>query len=189
MPLEKRTRSRIFAALNLLGELAKQENVDLELCVCGGSAMLLAFGSRETTKDADAIVRPSEAANRLAKQVAEQLTRHESWLNDDVKLFLSDSGTFGPLQIQGLEAAAQRHLKIVRASASYLLAMKCLACRPGLPGYPGDMKDIQFLITKMNIRTCLLSNRNELKNDLRKASFAMPSWPPPQITFRARMAF
>ncbi len=43
-------------------------------------------------------------------------------------------------------------LKITRPSASYLLAMKCLACRTGLPGYPGDIEDIRFLIKKMDIR-------------------------------------
>ena len=57
------------------------------------------------------------------------------------------------LQIEELEAAAKRRLKITRASASYLLAMKCLACRPELPGYRGDVDDIRFLIRKMDIRT------------------------------------
>jgi hypothetical protein len=153
MPLENLTRARIIAALNLLGLRAKQEGVELELCIYGGSAMMLAYSSRETTKDVDAIVRPSEVALRLAKDVAQQLGLHESWLNDDVKQFVSDAGTFAPLQIEEFEDAASRHLKITRPSASYLLAMKCLACRSGLPGYPGDIEDIRFLIRKMEIRT------------------------------------
>ena len=115
--------------------------------------MMLAYSSRETTKDVDAIVRPSEVALRLAQDVAQQLGLHESWLNDDVKQFVSDAGTFAPLQIEELEDAARRHLKITRPSASYLLAMKCLACRSGLPGYPGDIEDIRFLIRKMEIRS------------------------------------
>ena len=153
MPLENLTRARIVEALNLLGQRAEQEKIDLELCIYGGSAMMLAYGSRERTKDVDAIVRPSEVAQRLARNVAEQLGLHESWLNDDVKQFISDSGTFAPLQIEGLEEAARRHLRITRPSASYLLAMKCLACRSGLPGYAGDVEDIRFLIQKMNIHT------------------------------------
>jgi len=85
--------------------------------------------------------------------VAQQLGPHESWLNDDVKQFVSDAGTFAPLQIEELEDAARRHLKITRPSASYLLAMKCLACRSALPGYPGDIEDLRFLIRKMEIRS------------------------------------
>src|SRR6266545_4183391 len=111
------------------------------------------FATRLLAKDVDAIVRPSEVAFRLAHDVAQQLGLHESWLNDDVKRFVSDAGTFAPLRIEELEDAARRHLKITRPSASYLLAMKCLACRSGLPGYPGDIEDIRFLIRKMEIWT------------------------------------
>ena len=140
-------------ALNLLGELAEQEGVQLEMCLYGGSALLLAYGSRESSKDIDAIMRPSEVGKRLAKAVADRLELHEEWLNDDVKRFVSDLGTFAPLQIEELEAAAKRQLKITRASANYLLAMKCLACRLPMPGYPGDIEDIKFLIHKMGLRT------------------------------------
>ena len=114
MPLENLTRARIITALNLLGLRAQQEGVELELCIYGGSAMMLAYSSRETTKDVDAIVRPSEVALRLAQDVAQQLGLHESWLNDDVKQFVSDAGTFAPLQIEELEDAARRHLKITQ---------------------------------------------------------------------------
>jgi len=153
VPIKNLTRERIIEALSLLGQKAAQANVDLEMCIYGGSAMVLAYVSRESTKDIDAIMKPSDVAFRLSKEVAQQLGLHESWLNDDVKRFVSDLGTFAPLEIAELEGAAKQHLKITRASASYLLAMKCLACRPALPGYAGDIEDITFLITKMGIRT------------------------------------
>ena len=73
MPLEKLTRARLVEALNLLGQLAEQEGVTLELCLYGGAAMML--------------------------------------------------------------------------------AMKCLSCRPELPGNRGDVSDIRFLIGKMGIRS------------------------------------
>src|SRR5258707_3470487 len=112
MPLEKLTRARIVQALNLLGELAEQEQVTLELCIYGGSAMMLAYGSRTTTKDVDAMMRPTEAAQRLSKRVAERLNLHEGWLNNDVRQFVSDAGTFAPLEIEELEGAARQHLRI-----------------------------------------------------------------------------
>src|ERR1051326_490684 len=103
MPLEKLTRERIVQALNGLGEYAEREQVELELCIYGGNAMILAYGSRETTKDVDAIVQPSEIGQRLAKEVAQDLGLDESWLNDDVRKFVSWEGTFAPLQIEELE--------------------------------------------------------------------------------------
>jgi hypothetical protein len=153
MPLEKLTRERMVEALSLLGQKAAEVNVDLEMCIYGGSAMLLAYKSRESTKDVDAIIKPSDVALRLAKDVANHLGLHESWSNDDVKRFVSDTGTFAPLQIAELESAAKQHFKIARPSASYPLAMKCLACRSALPGYSGDVEDIRFLVSKMGIRT------------------------------------
>src|SRR6266850_3762123 len=94
MPLEQLTRERVVEALSLLGRKAAEANVELEMCIYGGSAMMLAYDSRESTKDEDAIVKPSDIALRLAKEVANQLGLHESWLNDDVKRFVSDLGDF-----------------------------------------------------------------------------------------------
>ena len=127
MPLEKLTHARVIEALNLLGELAEQEQVMLELCIYGGSAMMLAYGAREVTKDVDVVAKPADVAERLSRRVAEQLGLTEAWLNSDVRRFVSNQGTFAPLEIQDLEVTAKRRLKITRPSASYLLAMKCLA--------------------------------------------------------------
>ena len=151
--MEKLTRARLIEGLNLLGELAEQEQVTLELCIYGGSAMMLAYSARETTKDINVIAKPAEVAFRLARLVAERLHLHESWMNNDVRRFIAEEGTFAPLEIQELEAAAKRRLKITRPSAGYLLAMKCLANRSALPGYPGDSADIRFLIRKMGLHT------------------------------------
>src|SRR5439155_17576826 len=137
--------------LNLLGELAEQEDVTLELCIYGGSAMILAYAARETTKDVDVIAKPTDVVERLSRRVAERMGLAEGWLNNDVRRFVSDQGTYAPLEIEELETAAKRRLKITRPSASYLLAMKCLAGRPPLPGYPGDIQDIGFLVRKMGI--------------------------------------
>lgn len=153
MPLEKLTRARIVEALNLLGQLAEAESVTLELCLYGGAAMMLAYGAREGTKDVDVIARPAEVTLGLARRVAEQLHLDETWLNDEVRRFLSLDGSYAPLDVKGLEGAARRRLKITRPSASYLLAMKCLAGRAALPGQQGDLADIRFLVRKMGLRT------------------------------------
>jgi hypothetical protein len=153
VPAEKLTRARVIEALNLLGTLASEENLTLELCIYGGSAMMLAYGARDATKDVDVIAKPSEDAHRLALRVAERLGLQPDWLNDDVRRYTSIDGTFAPMQIQELETTAKQRLKITRPSASYLLAMKCLAGRSPLPGFAGDLDDIKFLVKKMGIRT------------------------------------
>jgi hypothetical protein len=153
MPLERLTRDRLIEALNLLGTLAEQEDVTLELCIYGGGAMMLAYSAREATKDLDVLAKPSATALRLSGIVAQRLGLDEGWLNSDVSQFVSIDGTYAPLEIEGLEAAARKRLKITRPAASYLLAMKCLAGRSALPGYAGDVGDIRFLIRKMGIRS------------------------------------
>ena len=153
MPVEKLTRARVVEALNLLGKLAAEENLTLELCIYGGSAMMLAYGARDATKDVDVIATPSEAAHRLAERVAERLQLQQDWLSDDVRRYTSIDGTFAPLEIQELEVTARQRLKITRPSASYLLAMKCFAGRSALPGFAGDIDDIKFLVKKMGIKT------------------------------------
>lgn len=147
------TRARIVEALNLLGLLAEQEQLTLELCIDGGSAMMLAYAAREATKDVDVTAKPAEAVIRLARTVGERLGLDENWLNNDVRQFTSIEGRFAPLLVQDLEETAKARLKITRPSASYLLAMKCVAGRSSLPGQTGDMEDIEFLVRKMGLRS------------------------------------
>jgi hypothetical protein len=153
MPRLRLTRKQIVEGLNLLGHLAGEENVVLEICIYGGAAMMLAYNARETTFDVDALVRPREVGERLLLRVAQQLGLPDDWLNDGVAKFTSIMGTYAPLRVQELEGKAARHLRITRASAAYLLAMKCLAFRPRLGPRTGDLGDVEFLIRKMGLRT------------------------------------
>lgn len=113
----------------------------------GGAVFTLVYGSRDSTKDVDAVVRQSVIGKVLAAKVSAELGLPDDWLNDDVKQFLA-------------EKEAKRHLpageygegiRIAVPTAAYLLAMKLRACRPPLPGYAGDHGDILFLVQKMGI--------------------------------------
>lgn len=148
MPYKSLTKADILRALNRLGELAHANGLTLEVALYGGAVFTVVYGSRESTKDVDAIVRPSEIAKKLASQVAREQDLPEDWLSDDVRLFLAAkedkrrlaSEEFGP----GLTVSVP--------TAAYLLAMKVHACRPALPGYAGDQEDILFLVRKMGIK-------------------------------------
>jgi len=141
------TKEVVTHALRRLGELAADAGFELELCIYGGALMMLAYDARAMTKDVDAVILPSREGLALAAQVGLELGLPENWLNDDVKAFLAPAGQTRPLpwDMPGIMLTAP--------TASYLLAMKALACRAPLPGYQGDLDDLRFLIRKLSIRS------------------------------------
>lgn len=149
MPYESLNRNRIIQALRRLGELAHQEKVTLEISLYRGAVFTLVYGSRDATKDVDAVVRPIEIGKALAAKVATELDLPDDWLNDDVKQFLAEKEA----KRSAPETDFGEGIRIVVPTAAYLLAMKLRACRPPLPGYSGDYRDIQFLVQKMGIRS------------------------------------
>lgn len=144
MPYEVLTKIRITAALRRLAELAQAEGLTLELALYGGAVFTLVYGSRDATKDVDALVRPTLEAQRLAAVVAREQELPADWLNDQVKQFLSPKEEKRPLR--GDEFGPG--LRVSVPTAAYLLALKLRACRPRLPGYGGDEDDILFLLRK-----------------------------------------
>ncbi|MBW2447337.1 MAG: hypothetical protein JRG83_15575 [Deltaproteobacteria bacterium] len=138
--LSKRDLERLLEALN--EELAT-EGVKATLSLTGGTVMCLAFDARATTTNIDALFQPSVKVLDAALRVAAREGLSEHWLNDDVKAYVSDRGTFEPFR-------ELSHLKILRASAKYMLAMKCLALRTG-EGYQ-DEEDIRYLLRHLSVR-------------------------------------
>ena len=128
-----------------MGELAIQEGTKLEVCIYGGAVMLLAYHSREITKDVDAVIQPSGLGRKLAHQVGEELGLPETWLNDDVKQFVAPTERTRPLPWDAPGIA------LTAPTAGYLLAMKALACRQPLPGFQGDFDDLRFLVRKIGV--------------------------------------
>ncbi|OIQ98781.1 hypothetical protein GALL_191470 [mine drainage metagenome] len=149
MPYESLSRNRITQALRRLGELARQQNVTLELSLYGGAVFTLVYGSRDATKDVDAVCRPEEIGRKLAAKVAAELGLPDDWLNDDVRQFLAEKEAKRRLPHDDFGEG----LRVVVPTAAYLLAMKLRACRPPLPGYAGDYGDIRFMIRKMGIKS------------------------------------
>lgn len=147
MPYENLNRIQITQALRRLGELALEQKVALEVSLYGGAVFTLVYGSRDATKDVDAVVRPSEIAEKLAVKVAKELSLPEDWLNDQVKQFLAEKEA----KRQLTEVDLGEGLRVSVPTAAYLLAMKLRAARPPLPGYAGDRGDIRFLVKKMKI--------------------------------------
>src|SRR5258708_17738622 len=114
----------IWMALVRLSDELGVHGVRGELNVVRGTAMVLAFNARNSTKDVDAIFKPSPEMRAAAAVVAEDLALPSDWLNDAAKGFLSPSGDF-----KGIEALDLPNLRVQAPTPEYMLAMKFLAAR------------------------------------------------------------
>ena len=141
------TRAEILDALQEVNDLLRQKEIRGEICVFGGTAMILAFDARESTRDVDAVFRPAHEIREAALRVSQTKGLEEHWLNDGVKGFLSSEGEF-----QSLDHLPDfSHLQIIAPAPQYLLAMKCMAART--PGYEtsGDKNDVKFLVNYLGL--------------------------------------
>jgi len=128
------SRETILAAMTQLCDELGSRGVMGELNVVGGTAMVLAFNARESTKDVDGIFEPSSEVRAAAAVVAESLSLAANWLD------------FDPIAAIDLP-----NLRVQAPTAEYVLAMKVLAARAGVGGEHGDAKDIAFLIRLLGI--------------------------------------
>jgi hypothetical protein len=116
-------RRELLEALRELDEELKILNVRGEVFIVGGAAMAIAYDTRRTTADVDAVFVPSSEVRKAASRVAERLNLEPDWLNDGAKAFLpgEDENQIGVYEGQ--------HLSVAAASPQYLLAMKLMASR------------------------------------------------------------
>ena len=143
------TREEILGALRILSDKLGQNGVTGEVCLFGGTGMVLAFTARLTTKDVDALFQPTQLIRELAQKIGEEQHLPAGWLNDGVKGFVSarHETTAGNLP-------QFPHLRLTMPVPEYLLAMKCMAARiGGITDEPSDVADIVFLIRHLKLKS------------------------------------
>lgn len=135
-------RTEIVTALTVLGEELSARGVQGELYVVGGAAIALAYDSRRSTRDIDAVFEPKTVVYEAAAEVAGRLGLPPGWLNDAVKGFLAgDDPQAAPvLEVPGLRCLA--------ASPRVLLALKVSAHRVG-----EDEDDVRLLARELGLTT------------------------------------
>lgn len=138
------SKEQIISAFSALNEKLMTKEIIGEICVFGGAAMVLAFDARQSTRDVDGIFVPKGAMIDAISDVADEFKLRPDWLNDGVKGFVSESGD---LTDEGMPQFS--HLRIMRPSSAYLLAMKCLASRVGGYDTAGDEEDVLTLIKQL----------------------------------------
>ena len=143
------TRDAILRALGSLSAELGSRGVTGELCLFGGTVMVLAFTARLSTKDVEALFQPTPLIRDLARRIGEEQCLPADWLNDGVKGYVSSrhETTAGNLP-------QFPHLRLTMPVPEYLLAMKCMAARlGGTTGEPSDIPDIKFLIRHLQLQS------------------------------------
>ena len=143
------TQEQILAALRALSDELGKQGVTGEVCLFGGTVMVLAFTARLSTKDVDALFHPTQTIRELARRIADEQHLPANWLNDGVKGFVSSrhETTAGNLP-------QFPHLRLTMPVPEYLLAMKCMAARiGGTTDEPSDVADITFLIRHLKLKS------------------------------------
>ena len=128
----------------------------IEISIYGGSALLLTFDQRASTRDVDAVFdKDRDFVRRAAAKVAEEFGWSSNWINDGVKGFLSarDVQPEAKALFRSYPSVDGAGLRVFLATPSYLFAMKFLAMRVGGVEASQDIDDIRLLGSALGIRT------------------------------------
>ncbi|MSU59811.1 MAG: hypothetical protein EXS35_16860 [Pedosphaera sp.] len=148
-PASALDRDAILAALQALSDELARLQVAGELCLFGGTVMVLAFAARVSTKDVDALFQPAALIRKLADEIGTAQHLPKNWLNDGVKGFLSANHAVTAGNLPQFP-----HLRLTMPVPEYLLAMKCMAARlGGTTDEPTDVPDILFLVRKLELKS------------------------------------
>ena len=121
--LDKNKLMKIFDYLN---ERLKENQLQLEITIYGGSIMTMVYDNRPATKDIDCVF--SNANSKLLDNILELaksiFSLSEDWINEEIKeplksLLKEDKETY----------KVYSNLKLLKPTAKQLLAMKVLAAR------------------------------------------------------------
>ena len=120
-------KDKLLAIFDYINERLKENQLQLEITVYGGSIMTMVYDSRPATKDIDCVF--SETNLKLVDNILD-LTKFafnlsDGWINEEIKeplesLLKEDKETY----------KLYSNLKILKPKAEQLLAMKILAARP-----------------------------------------------------------
>lgn len=135
--LDQKTLRRAF---ELLATGLKRRRVVGEVHIFGGAAMVLAFNSRESTRDVDAVFAPDTQVLEAAHEVAVEMRLPKSWLNNQASSYVS--GVAG----RGTPVFDHPNLRVMITPTEHLLAMKVRAARS-----VRDTDDIRILLRELKL--------------------------------------
>jgi hypothetical protein len=137
------SRTVLERAFTALAAKLRRRGVVGQVHVVGGAAMLLAYDSRVTTGDRDALLfSPDGPMLKAIREVADEMGWPRTWLNNQASSYVSRTPG------EGSPVFDHPFLHVVATPAEHLLAMKVLAAR-GLR----DGEDIRLLLDRLRVTT------------------------------------
>jgi predicted nucleotidyltransferase len=133
-------RAAIQEAFRRLGERLARRGVVADIYVIGGAAMALAYDSRRSTRDIDAVFKPHGIVLEEARVVAAELGLPSWWLNEQASVYVAPGGDASAPHVFDHPG-----LRVSAASPEHLLAMKVLAARRR------DTEDISYLVKHLGL--------------------------------------
>jgi hypothetical protein len=140
-------KTKLLEIFGYLNERLRENQLQLEITIYGGSVMTMVYDSRPATRDIDCVF--SETNERLLDHILD-LTKFtfnlpDGWINEEIKeplksIIKEDKEVYRVFS----------NLKILKPKAEQLLAMKVLAARPE-PAK--DFIDAYILCKDLNITT------------------------------------
>lgn len=135
-------RDQLRKLLEELADELEEYGVRADLFVVGGAAMALAYSSRRSTEDLDAIFEPKRVVRDAARKVASRHGLPDDWINDAVKGFLPGRDPNATVLFEWPS------LRVRIASPQYLFAMKAAAAR-----VERDAEDLRVLYRECGFRS------------------------------------
>jgi hypothetical protein len=137
-------KSHVAKALHRLSDLASQANVMVELALCHGTVIAVAYSMEQLPL---LVVRPNDIAIRLAEAVyMDQRLRHD-WLETDVSIFMSEGTASHTLNAEDFAPGVRLSVN----SSANVLARKLHLLRAPLPPDSTDAQDVEFLLGKIKV--------------------------------------
>lgn len=144
-PLGLMDKDKLVEIFVYLNERLKENQIQLEITVYGGSIMTMVYDNRPATKDIDCVfnIANSKLLENVLNFTKYAFNLSDDWINEDIKeplksLLKEDKETY----------KSYSNLRILKPKAEQLLAMKVLAARPE-PAK--DFVDAYILCKDLNI--------------------------------------
>jgi len=136
------TREEAEAALEDLSTELEQRERHSKIYIVGGAALMLGFGTRDATKDIDAVITPRGEIMPVVLEIARRRNLTDDWLNSAAAMYVPP----WPEDPNPRILISTEHVQISIASADMLLAMKIHASRGRQ-----DIEDLRFLLAEVGI--------------------------------------
>lgn len=140
-------RGKLLNIFEYLNERLKENQLQLEITIYGGSIMTMVYDNRPATKDIDCVF--SESNSKLLENILDitkfAFSLSKDWINEEIKEPLKSI-----LKEEKETYRTYSNLTLLKPKAEQLLAMKILAARPE-PAK--DFIDAYILCKDLNVKT------------------------------------